>query len=131
MWVSVEPKSGIVSAYPKFAQNLIDRAVTNNESEVFLGPKCFNATIKLSLDGNHSQHTPATSFKNSGFRSVNFVDNLAQHVDIYKLSSGIWTFIKCGSNVVAKPIPCIPEVVVWCWCSKNCFKDAKECDWIP
>lgn len=129
--------SGSVSAYPSESQARLRGAMERGETSVELGAACFNAEIHFDhAQGLHWQTTPARGRKPMGKRSVAFVPDGAESVPVY-FEDGVWNLHRGGDESFdvgrrrTHPLPEVPTVVRWEWCTRTHLPAAREFDWVP
>ena len=123
MWISIDPISGNLYAYPEYAQKLLDNA--DVDTYVDLGIGCFNAIIFKCSNGKHVQKT-------NRIRSVKEITDDTQTVLTMQCRDRLWSLhgeVNCISSKL-ELVPQIPRIILWSWCSQTHFSRF-DIDWIP
>lgn len=133
VFVSINPVTGEVDTYGSDAQSLLSRLVPG--AAVFLGERCFNATVKMNPDGSYHQTTPAIfgeRGKPAGARDVVNVHDGLTTITVYK-SGRRWgaRAIHPSESKVKNVMPVERHVVTWQWCTELSLGRAQERHWIP
>ena len=135
-WASIEPKSGVVQIYPPDCQTMLDQLLSGSES-VYLGDRCFNATVLRRDIGQYEQRTPAIRVgrglsKPAGRRSVLRIHDTQTEVRCSYRRDG-W-HLPVQDDLLTKMAVVIgvgeDMVGVWQWCTELDLQRATEGQWM-
>ncbi len=132
MFIHLDPISGVVEPYSSDIQEILKEQST--PSDIYLGSKCFNATVHLRENGAHYQTTPEISGprggKPGGYREVRQVTARLLSTNNKIQTSEGWRFsTRGGSPIELVALPINNRVATWQWCALPNFSPDME-DWI-
>ena len=131
MWISCDPRSGRLDAYPPCVQEKLN-AWNGSTSHVDLGRMCFNATVHFnSSDGTYTQKTPGIpNAKPPGRRSV--MNATSNRVKLYVNQRQYFLYGAEDAFLDWRDVPEIEDGhYVWQWCTETSLAKALDNDWIP
>jgi hypothetical protein len=143
-FVSLEPVCGNrLDTYSQSVQDMINAAISSGQNSVYLGDKCFNATIHFKENGNMCQTTPGIMgngsrytryLKQPGYRDVIKMPVNENHLSVYRNNNNEWRYynqdIELSLRTQTQNARCVDNSSTtpsWQWCqySRDDSNDAK------